>query len=93
VRRQDYVRADGPGLLLQKFIARAPRRLFQVIAGLCGPPLHIDPSDCGFVTKPLRQQSDPTRIRITRFSSQAMIKVSDQEIQLEPPDFDELFER
>jgi hypothetical protein len=93
MRRQDYLGAEGPGLLLQKFIARSPRRLFQVVADLCGPPLHIDPSDSGSVTKPLRQRSDPTRIRVTRLSSQAMVKVSNQEIQLEPPGFDELVER
>src|SRR5258708_5023115 len=34
VRRQDYVCGNGPGWLLEKFIARAPRGLFQVIAGL-----------------------------------------------------------
>ena len=71
----------------------AARRLFQVIAGSCGAPLHVDTSGNGSVTKPLRQQSDPICIRVTGFSSQTMIKVRNQKIQLEPLGFDELIER
>ena len=93
MRRQNELGLGRPGDFREKLITRAPRCLFEIVAGPGRALLNIRTGDLCATTQPFGHGRDPARIGVTRRAAQFVIEMGDDDFNVELPGAHEFVER